>query len=270
LQEEEDEYDRVAFGQDKATDRVYMNQVMDHGPDISIYSVVPEVYDNYVDNFQRDPRANRSVACKRIKEDDIDIPRRPCNSPKISALDPNLKPILKRRDSEDDPKPKKRVRFDPEFKEENKSISQTAPQPTEEDDKVTGVPDYMRNPSKYTKYTFSSTNDNDEEMNMRAFQEFQSLINQSNRTRTESDPSFELPASVLFTPRKKLPEDAMSIDVSPAVTNEVAAASSSCLVGVAAGVGNETCEMEEDFVEENPTITTKLARRYRLKVANEE
>jgi Tumour suppressing sub-chromosomal transferable candidate 4 len=268
LQEEEDEYDRAAFGQDKAADRVYMNQIMDHGPDISIYNVVPEVYDNYAHNFQRDPRADRSAACKRIKEEDVDIPRRATNSPKISASDPNLKPILKRRDSEDDPKPKKRVRFDPEFKEENKSICQpTTPQLTGNDDKVTGVPDYIRNPSKYTKYTFSSTDDNDEEMNKRAFQEFHSLINKSNSTKL--DPSFQLPASVTFTPRKK-DEDAMPIDVSPAVTNEVATTSSTCLVGVAAGVGNETCEMEEDSVEEKPTITTKSARRYRSKVANEE
>lgn len=248
-----------------------MNQVMVHGPDISIYSVVPEVYDNYAHNFDRDPRADRPAACKRIKEDHVDIPGRPRNSPKITELDSNLKPILKRRDTGDDPKPKKRVRFDPEFKEEEKSISEAAPPPTGMDDKSTGVPDYIRNPSKYTKYTFSSTDGNDEEMNRKAFQEFQSLINQSNRTRAELDPSFELPTSVAFTPRKKLTEDAMSIDVSPTATNEVAAVSSSCLVGVAVGVGNETCEMEEDFVEEKPTITSKPAtRRYRSKVADEE
>lgn len=257
------------MGQDKAADRVYMKQVMDHGPDISIYSVVPEVYDNDGNNFYRDPRADRSAACKRIKEEDVDIPGRPRNSLENSVSDPNLKPILKRRVSEDDPKPKKRVRFDPEFKEENKSISHAAPQPTVKDDKASGVPDYMRNPSKYTKYTFDDTGDNDEEMNRRAFHDLQSLINPSNRTKTELDPSFELPASVTFTPRKKLLEDAMSIDVSPTAIDEVAAVSSSCHVGVAAEVGNESCEMEEDFVEEKPTIVAKSARRYRSKVAEE-
>ncbi|KAJ4762220.1 Protein TSSC4 [Rhynchospora pubera] len=273
-EEEEDEFDRAALGQDKVTDRVYMNEVMDHGPDISIYSVVPEVYDNHGHGFYRDPRADRSAACKRIKEDAVSIPGRPRSSPKITEVDPNLKPILKRRDSEDDPKPKKRVRFDPKFEEETRSISQAAPQPmdasTDKDTNATVVPDYLMNPSKYTKYTFDSGDENDDEMNKKAFQHFQRLINRSNGTNNELDSSFELPGSVTFTPRKKLTVDAMSIDVGPTASEELVAVSSSCLVGMAAGVGNETCEMEEDFVEEKPAIRAKPARKYRSKVADKE
>jgi hypothetical protein len=135
LQEGEDECNRAAFDQDRAIDQVYMNQLMEQQSGISIDSVVREVHDNYAKS-SRNSRADCSATCQRLKEQDVDVPRRPHNSP--TEVDPNLKSILKRRDTEDNPGPKKRVRFDPEFKEGTKIISHAVLHPTGKDDKVAG------------------------------------------------------------------------------------------------------------------------------------
>ncbi|KAJ3675848.1 hypothetical protein LUZ60_004890 [Juncus effusus] len=263
-EEEEDENDRAAFGVDQAADRVYMSEVMDHGPHISIHSVVPEIFDEFAPDLSRDPRADRSAAMKRLKEDNNTKLSKTRVTEKDTSINnnnnnntPDIKPILKRKESQDGTKPKKRVRFGTELKQEEED-SNAVPVPVLQSD----VPDYLKNPSKYTKYTFddSTDNSNDEEMNKAAFNDFRNLVNNS----TESDEPFELPASVPFNPRKKLiPEsdsDAMMmhVDVGPTDTSKL------CFADEA----SESCEMDEDLKEERESGGERKpapSRRYRSK-----
>lgn len=72
-----------------------------------------------------------------------------------------------------------------------------------------GVPDYVRNPSKYTHYTFDSSDDMDDELNREACVDlFHDLRRRNPDTLMEETPA-ELPKSIVFTPKKK-PENELT------------------------------------------------------------
>lgn len=73
------------------------------------------------------------------------------------------------------------------------------------------VPDYVRNPSKYTHYTFDSMDDAHEETNRKAYMDFFNLLKGSGGggdMETE-DVSMESQTSIVYTPGKKKSSDAM-------------------------------------------------------------
>ncbi|XP_010550228.1 PREDICTED: uncharacterized protein LOC104821138 [Tarenaya hassleriana] len=117
-----------------------------------------------------------------------------------------LKKILKRKDVQIDPKLRKRVRFSSDYcrdeRGEKDSEMQTfsADENKVEKEYLNQVPDYMRNPSKYTRYTFGS-DEMDEESNRKAYMDFINMM------KSEEHSSVELPRSVSFVPKRKPPAE---------------------------------------------------------------
>ena len=71
-------------------------------------------------------------------------------------------------------------------------------------DDCLGMPDYVKNPSKYIHYTLDWSNEDSDTMNMQAFKDFLQLVNLSDSaTSTQLDNSAELPRSVTYIPRKR-------------------------------------------------------------------
>ncbi|AED91967.1 unnamed protein product [Arabidopsis thaliana] len=184
----------------------------------------------------------------------------------VGSSDENgLKPILKRRENQaDDSKSPKRVRFSSDVKDrtltegDNDSVME-ASSPNE--DKVeavypTGIPDYMRNPSKYTRYTFES-GEVDEESNRKAYMDFLNMI----RSKDESlvDPLMELPRSVAFVPKRK-----------PMAESKVENIDKDC-EGRRVAIAVDTIEdctisaMEEDEPETAQHVTKRPGRQYRAR-----
>lgn len=73
LQEEEDEYDKVAVGREGAGERVYMSEITTGGTsDLSPHTPLPVASVSSSDRrkFRRDSRANHAAAAARLEEDD--------------------------------------------------------------------------------------------------------------------------------------------------------------------------------------------------------
>lgn len=120
----------------------------------------------------------------------------------------------------------------------------------------TGIPDYMRNPSKYTRYTFES-GEVDEESNRKAYMDFLNMI----RSKDESlvDPLMELPRSVAFVPKRK-----------PMAESKVENIDKDC-EGRRVAIAVDTIEdctisaMEEDEPETAQHVTKRPGRQYRAR-----
>jgi hypothetical protein len=291
FQEEEDKYDRAAFGREDATDRVYMKDIMDDGINMSINSIVPDLLDDSIEeayHFSKDPRADIRAASARLREEDGSAKDggshyRSVGKEAKKAEDANMKPILKRKEEQIDSKPKKRVRFDVSVKDPEPEISEhdgDAPMVPQSMDVVTekenmstlseapGVPDYVKNPSKYTRYTLDAA-DCDDGSNRRALADLHDLLGRSDPRKTRNEVPVEIPSSVTFIPRKKS-VDAMAVDEGPK-TND----SSSSAIGMMAGGFDETdqCEMDEDDNKASapPPVHAKASsRRYRASRIDDE
>lgn len=296
LQEEEDKYDREAFGREDAFDRVYMNEIMDDGINMSINTVVPDILDDSVEEihrFSRDPRADMGAASARLKEYDSSAKGGTCSlaqpnefpSGRIQAMktdDANVKPILKRKEEQGDSKPRKRVKFAADVKDQSAELpeqDEDSPMVPQSMDLVIGkdsstpsespgVPDYVKNPAKYTRYTLDTPECNDE-TNRRAFADLHDILR---RMEPEPEaPPVEIPTSVTFIPRKKT-IDAMTVDEGPKSND-----ANSSLIGLAAGASDETeqCEMDEDdpkalLPPQVQTNTKMNSRRYRSSRTDDE
>ncbi|KAG8365729.1 hypothetical protein BUALT_Bualt17G0002200 [Buddleja alternifolia] len=230
FEEEEDKYDKVAAGMEQTGDRLYMKDVKfdDYGThELNTYGELPSSYQAVV----RDPRANHEAAKIRLKEDaeaagnfdtlhifDTSVAAKNVESEHYKTGDVNVdnpKPILKKRENSVESRSQKRVRFmfegtqNCEEQQRNDLASETC---SRNDDAVQqqdrnsyGVPDYVKNPSKYTHYTFDSSADMDEQSNQKAFTDLFHYL----RERNTVDSSFscdDIPKSVVFTPKRK-PED---------------------------------------------------------------
>ncbi|KAF6160098.1 hypothetical protein GIB67_018878 [Kingdonia uniflora] len=149
-EEEEDEFDKLAVGRENDSDRVYLKDVTDYGKFLNSHNVIPESFKDHV----KDPRADLLAAKNRVKED-IEGPARLSSSrasddtvPVPAATDPNLKSILKRKESRN-MKLQKRVRFDPQCKEDDCNREFEEEQVTVIDTSLLpkngpGVPDYTK------------------------------------------------------------------------------------------------------------------------------
>ncbi|PKA58926.1 hypothetical protein AXF42_Ash001019 [Apostasia shenzhenica] len=316
VHDEEDEYDRVAIGREDAGERVYMRDVKDHGSHLNYHSICEHGLEEpsaIASHFCKDPRADHFAASVRLEEDKkafdsfsvlIDSkyqqPGTSVSQQKAAEeSDINLKPILKRKDALDDSKPKKRVRFDSGFsdrcekmlKEEAHGNSVDArcmetTTPAASDSSMVeaspGVPDYIRNPFKYTHYSLDSYDDDDDVANKRAFGNFRSRLNKSIPHQLESDVAMELPMSVTFTPRKKS-VDAMPVDSGLGNGLQYSISKESQVsnvlnrpMGIAADepFEGDTCEMDEDDLETKTAdvkvSSARIGRRYRSTALSDE
>lgn len=225
LQDEEDEYDKVAVGRENAGDRVYMSDITDYGPHLNYHNILPDSFEE-VKTVARDPRANRLAARARLQEDkeaagsfnllqeiDDEMPTVADSEPKATRDGGIVKPILKRKDNLVDSKSRKRVKFnigckdhyEKESDQDQDNLMVASMDNTEASDQlsenVSQVPDYIRNPSKYTCYTLDSTIENDES-NLHAYQDFCKTV-ASMSASVELENASCPPKSVTFTPRKK-------------------------------------------------------------------
>jgi len=64
-QEEEDGYDKLAVGREKAGERLYMRDIADYGIDVDSCNELPDSFEE----VDRDPRANHLAAKIRLEED---------------------------------------------------------------------------------------------------------------------------------------------------------------------------------------------------------
>ena len=125
-----------------------------------------------------------------------------------------------------------------------------------------GVPDYVRNPSKYTRYTFDE-GEVDEESNRKAYMELLNMI----RSRDEplEDPLVELPTSVAFVPKRK-----------PTGESKVGNTDKGCegrrgAIAIVDAVEDSTVSaMEEDEPETGVTVVRRPGRQYRARAKEDE
>lgn len=296
-EEEEDRYDRAAFGREDAAERVYMSEIMDAGINMSINTVVPDLLDDAVDEicgFSKDPRADLGAASARLREHNGSVkggphsPTRTKECPTVETQsiknqDISVKPILKRKEEHGDSKPRKRVRFNADVKdqavelsehEDSHMVPQSMDVVTTKDNSTPsgspGVPDYIRNPSKYTCYTLDTPESTDES-NRRALADLHNMLGRSDPNKLQPETPFEIPSSVMFIPRKKS-VDAMVVDEGPKSSD-----ANSSLVSPAAisSDGTDQCEMDEDDPEASPpppiqTNSKMNSRRYRSSRADDD
>ncbi|KAJ8427875.1 hypothetical protein Cgig2_008703 [Carnegiea gigantea] len=248
-EEEEDTYDKVATGRENAGDRLYMRDIIDHrDTDFKSDDDIPGA----VGNRRRDPRANLWAAKVRLKEDDVETAAQ-ADRPKPEQAPPQqeeqskpqqvpppqaekesaparedcdkLKPILKRKELEATSKPSKRVRFDPGCLSASDTVREASgdiapPKAVAQDngstvdEKVSRVPDYVQNPSKYTRYRLDSVDEMNDKSNTGAFMEFLEMVKRSKNGGSGSEQTnapMELPKSVTFVPKRK--PDANKFDI---------------------------------------------------------
>lgn len=255
----------------------------------------------------KDPRANHDAAKLRLKEDaeaagDLDslqlsdksaVMNVKTEDVKTGGLDgDNPKPILKKRENQIDSRSQKRVRFafDPASSiraHENQQLSvasDLASEPRASDDgempkqaydlsQPSGVPDYLINPSKYTHYTFDSSDDMNDQSNRTAFMDFFNSLRKGNTNPSLDDTSAEIPKSIVFTPRKKPEHDSMA-KRSESEHSRDNLKNKSWPVAIAAEdtQESEVSAMEED--EPSPPVEMvsfrKPGRKYRTRTVNDD
>jgi hypothetical protein len=290
-EEEEDEYDKVADGKEEAKGNMYMKEINDYGIDVESSSMLPTSFKEVV----KDPRANLLAAKLRLKEDadaakgidslrvsDKDAPTNIDAETNSSENGINPKSILKRKDNQLDLKSHKRVRFDPECKDNSgpeadlegtKAIPMESSSTGVAEDHLSGVPDYLRNPSKYTRYTFDSSNDMDEESNKQACMDFLKLLKKSNNMEPPlEDASADLSKAVKFIPRKKTSDATMGAEVMPQVGNGEDFVRPRAVPISIAAAESDVCAMEEDEPEraaDGRNSLQKTGRQYRTKARTE-
>ncbi|KAJ8753096.1 hypothetical protein K2173_013494 [Erythroxylum novogranatense] len=309
-EEEEDKYDKVAIGKDNIGERLYLRDIHDYGIDIDSVNELPSSFKDAT----RDPRANHLAAKIRLKEDaeaakkmcclqvtEKDFVANPDYEQNKMSKDVNLKSILKRKDDDSDSKlqnnqqnlkSQKRVRFDPacnkgeaselggvedvQMETDSTIDASVSPLPP---DYPSGVPDYMRNPSKYTRYTFDETDDVDDKSNQQACMDFLNMLKKSKNKETlpDDESSADLSKPHIFIPKKKTGNGIKKDTLLEAKLNEEVNTGKESMLkrgllhGIAAGCTNEGegCTMEED--EPEPTASGRNSswtpgRRYRSKV----
>ncbi|KAG0448051.1 hypothetical protein HPP92_028019 [Vanilla planifolia] len=290
-EDEEDEFDRAAIGREEPSERLYMRDVKMAGSFLNYHNLCEDMVEEPSVASQilyRDPRADHLAASVRLKEDEKvagnfivsdsnkDLQPDSTCSERLVNQDLNVKPILKRKEALDDSKPRKRVRFGPNNDEISYMSKESLDQGSTISKESTNIPDYIRNPSKYTRYTFDSYEE-DEAANMRAFEGFQSLYQKTNPKQLQNDIVVDLPKSLTFTPRKKY-VDAILVgkDLRDAQQNGITKEGEegdmwpARSMGIAAGEFGEndaSCKMEEDItdipLEEAWVTPSRKGRQYR-------
>ncbi|XVE67607.1 hypothetical protein DITRI_Ditri09bG0001500 [Diplodiscus trichospermus] len=311
--EEEDEYDKVAVGREKSQCRIYMNDVNDYEMDADSCNVFPTMFKDFSRDPRANHVASKlrlkedEEAAKKRLEEDAEAAKR-IGSLHVSDGDAtvgmeargstfedgNVKSILKRKDAESNAKSQKRVRFDSECcktdfregperakdvpveacstEEEEAMVSNEAfPMPQ---DYPSGIPDYTRNPSKYTRYTFDSS-DIDDESNQRAYMDFLKLVKRSDATELQAyDAPSDLSKPVTFMPRRKISdvimgESCRELKQFQEGIDKESMPRRGLPIGIAAGdTSDGVCAMDEDepqTIIDKRNISQRSDRQYRRK-----
>lgn len=165
-EEEEDEFDKIAVDMEK--EKQQSNDRLypqdDYGISADIYQELPVT----LRDIKRDPRANHEAAKLRLKEDDAEAALREGHLG-------SMPPAASKAQGEED--------------------SNLSPD--------SSVPDYIRNPSKYTCYKLDVSDNMDEESNRKAYMDFFSLMKK--RSQLDNDSSSDFPKLPTFNPRMKQP-----------------------------------------------------------------
>ncbi|KAF8052656.1 hypothetical protein N665_1523s0011 [Sinapis alba] len=282
MEEEEDENDKVAVGEELC---VYTKDVNDYVTEADEWEEFPSSFNER----EKDPRASYVAAEVRLKEDADAVNK--LNSLHVSednmsekekALvvpeeayvgtsdDNGLKPILKRKESQADSKLQKRVRFSSDVRDDNSTggeedsvmVTSSHDESIVQRDNPSGVPDYVRNPSKYTRYTFDE-GEVDEESNRKAYMEFLNMI----RSRDEplEDPLVELPRSVAFVPKKKPTAEGKVRDTDKGYEGRRGA------IAIIDAIEDSTVSaMEEDEPETALNVVRRPGRQYRARAKEDQ
>ncbi|KAK7311285.1 hypothetical protein RJT34_09319 [Clitoria ternatea] len=296
-EEEEDQYDKQAIGKEKSGDRVYMKDINDDGIEISSCGVFPTSFRDFV----RDPRANHLAAKIRLKQDDDEAAKKidalhvsEKSSPDFEGDTVNPKSILKSKDNPSEPRPLKRVRFDSECDDRGNgdddndehdgtrdvrmrtsSVDDVAAsdQPSKLQEFDSAVPDYLRNPSRYTCYSFDSSSDMDEKANKEAYMSFLTQLRAAKGAGSQDGALDDLP-SVTFISKKKASDatmrDGEMVSKQKPEVGKEAMNRRAFPVGIAAGdaKNSDVCAMEEDepeVIEDAKKSSQKVNRHYRKK-----
>ncbi|GAV72098.1 hypothetical protein CFOL_v3_15587, partial [Cephalotus follicularis] len=282
-EDEEDEYDKVASGRFYNSERVYMSDVTIQGSHLNMHNVIP----NQLCGTTKDPRANHLAAKFRLKEDDAEAKTFTSHAGDTEMKKPQPRSILKRKGKENDKelKSQKRVRFDPGCKsycEEasdgfQDSFAGTCPMDATVSDvgflqpqNVSVVPDYLLNPSRYTRYSFDSSS-KVEESNTQTFTDILQMVNWSG---LEFDYGSADLHKLTFIPKKKACDVKAVVNHSSKKQNKEDDSKQTLHqagfpVGIAFGEtkDSEVSSLEEDEPEtnaaDNMAAIQKPSRRYR-------
>ncbi|XP_022020990.1 nonsense-mediated mRNA decay protein 2 isoform X1 [Helianthus annuus] len=229
-EEEEDAFDKVAVGKEESADRFYMKDVNDYEVDIDPINELPRSFTDVT----RDPRANHTAAKLRLKEDD-ESARKLC----LQVSENNIQ-------------------------ESNQIATESKQQivMNEPPGSSSSVPDHVRNPSKYTHYTFDSLDNVDEESNRKAYMDFFNLMKKGSAAmEIEDGVSADSLTSVVFTPRKKSGDVSMK-------KSKVDGHEDKKAVSISIADSDEVCMMDEDELEiatDKSSSLQKSGRRYRTR-----
>lgn len=320
MQEEEDKYDRVAVGDEDRADRVYMREIHDYGVHVSSFDEIPtslreasrdpranhlaaklrlkedeEALKNpslevssEIEMSAQDDRSGSFDGRNHLKKlgpDEMVVSSQQDQSNACEA-GKQVKSILKRKDDQAGTGSGKRVRFVPECKEdcnddaamvslsnggESRSVVQNS----------SAVPDYLRNPSKYTCYTFEETDDLDEKSNQQGYMEFLNAVRKSKQVESD-EPPVDLSQRVIFNPKRKARDAVMgnesNDDNKIEQHKDTAAQDLTRKKILPASIGGEdaeesdVCAMEEDppQMEANRINSrNRTSRQYRSKIIEE-
>lgn len=295
MQEEEDEFDKVATGRENVGERLFMGDITHHGSYLNSHNVLH----TSLRGTSKDSRANHLAASIRLKEDEAEAQKynssdtydSEVKEQHVEASKGCCQPrsILKRKENNTVSKSQKRVRFDPGCKYDSvevleSSVSVLSTKATVSDDGTlrvpneSGVPDFLLNPSKYTRYSFDSTSSIDEGSNAQACMEFFNQVNKLDPLKSGLEPadsSADLPKSVTFIPKKKA-GDAKAVSDSGVLKQnkdeyrEKSLHGAGFPVGIAAGEAQDKVSaMEEDesetYAADRSVSFVKPGRRYRTK-----
>ncbi|CAA7031452.1 unnamed protein product [Microthlaspi erraticum] len=288
MEEEEDENDKVAVGEELYS---YTKDVNDYETEADDWEELPASFKER----EKDPRANLIAAELRLKEDAEAVNK--LNSLHVSEVhedkismstslvvsegehvgssdDNGLKPILKRKENMVDSKLQKRVRFSSDTRDENSSGGEkdSVMETSSPDEQIVradypcGIPDYMRNPSKYTRYTFDE-GEVDEESNRKAYMEFLNMV----RSRDEPlvEPLGELPTSVAFVPKRK-PMAESKVENEDKGRDGRRGAVAVAVAVISTVEDNTVSAMEEDEMETAQNVIRRPGRQYRNKAREDE
>ncbi|XWS39413.1 hypothetical protein CRYUN_Cryun18bG0052500 [Craigia yunnanensis] len=206
--EEEDEYDKVASSRENADERLYMSDIADHGSFLNSYNVLQSALNH---SSNKDHRTNHMAARIRLKEDDEAWKLNYRDRSNAEIRESNVKASNNGC----------QLRFDSACKNDMEEPSEkfddypTGALPMNSQDSDGGslpaenahaVPDYIRNPFRYTHYSFDSSSEVDEQSNTQACMDFLKLVPNSKSTESLSeleDAPRNLPKSVTFIPKRK-------------------------------------------------------------------
>ncbi|KAK3039150.1 hypothetical protein RJ639_028896 [Escallonia herrerae] len=259
-EEEEDTFDKVAIGKAETEDRLYMREISDYTIDVDSYMELPTAFSDVM----KDPRADHMAAIIRLNEDAEASGS--SNSSQLSQCK-KVEDRLKVKSICDCPE------FDPSCKDSckdgsvgNKSMdgslmeeaieSEAASVPPQDS---SHVPDHVQNPSKYTHYTFDTSDDIDEEANRKAHMDFLNTMKGPKTRELQDMLPVDLPESVSFIPKKP-----------PGKTLKEYTNKKGFRTAIAAGDSEESevCAMEEDEPETAAAQGSSFrgrGRRYREK-----